>query len=129
MLAGRFFLSGAAYSLSMARPQDRRRSIRFLANMFARNGYFRSPRGPATPQDSHRGYELRFTADDDSERDQILRHLARLGIKPGKPYPHNRYQWRIPIYGREQVDALGKKLMSQKSRASERRAAPRRSRR
>jgi hypothetical protein len=114
----------------MARPQDRRRSIRFLADMFARNGYFRSPRGPATPQDSHRGYELRFTADDDAERDQILRALARLGIKPGKPYPHNRYQWRIPIYGRDQVDALGKKLKagSGKGRKSTR-ASDRRSRR
>jgi hypothetical protein len=111
----------------MGRPIDRRKSIRVLANLFWRNGYFRTPRGGATREDSHRGYELRFTADDDGERDLILRHLAKLGIRPGKPYPHNRYQWRIPIYGRDQVDALGKKLVAlgPKGRASTRRAARR----
>lgn len=95
----------------MARHGQKQRSLRLLASFFWRNGYFRTPRGPRTPSESHRGYELRFTADDDAERDLILRHLDRLGIRAGTPYGHNERQWRIPIYGREQVETLGNKLV------------------
>jgi hypothetical protein len=95
----------------MARTGSKQRSLRALATLFSRNGYFRTPRNQTTPIESHRGYELRFTAFDDAERDAILKHLERLGIRSGRPYWHNDRQWRIPVYGREQVAELGDKLL------------------
>jgi len=81
-----------------------RGALRKLREHFERNGYVRSPRDP-DDSNSHRGYELRFSALDEAERDRIVRLLRRAGFEPGKPFTKGP-AWRIPMYGRQQVAEL-----------------------
>jgi hypothetical protein len=76
-----------------------------LRRFYDRNGYMRSPPDPSLFPRPHRGYELRFSALEDGECDEIVGLLRRLGVVPGKPFAKGPH-WRIPIYGKEQVEAL-----------------------
>jgi hypothetical protein len=105
----------------MGRAVAKRKVIQFLARAFWRNGYFRTPRDPKGRSGGHRGYELRFSALTASERDEIVEHLEALGFHPGRPFQKGPH-WRIPVYGKAQVDELGHMLRELGPKAPARRA-------
>ncbi|MBI2899090.1 MAG: hypothetical protein HYY17_02830 [Planctomycetes bacterium] len=76
-----------------------------LGEMFRRYGYARSGRWKDAPGQVHRGYELRFAAADERERDTVADLLRATGVRSGTPFRKGR-QWRIPVYGREAVARL-----------------------
>jgi hypothetical protein len=108
----------------MGRAVAKRKLIQFLARAFSKNGYFRSPRDPRGRSGGHRGYELRFSALTAAERDAIVEHLEALGIRPGRPFQKGPH-WRIPVYGKEQVDELAQLMQQLGSRRRAKRKSDR----
>jgi hypothetical protein len=88
----------------MSSRRVQRTAVRELSERFRENGYLRSYPDREDAPDSHRGYELRFSAYPD-EIDEIQDHLRALEIRPGKPFEKG-HMVRIPVYGREQVQHL-----------------------
>ena len=76
-------------------------AIRYLQDQYARSGYVRTPPQMDDPG-THRGYELRFTADSRQHCEVIAAALDTLGVLAGKPFIKGRL-YRVPVYGREQV--------------------------
>ena len=80
-----------------------------LAAFFLRNGYVRrhNPARYAAVgcMKYKKGDEVRLVANDDVERARILLLLKTAGFKPGLPFRKGKRggQYRVPIYGREQV--------------------------
>lgn len=80
-----------------------------LVAFFLRNGYVRrhnSARYAAVGYMKYKkGYEVRLVANDDAELARILLLLKDSGFKPGRPFRSDKTggQYRVPIYGREQV--------------------------
>lgn len=89
---------------AVPKTPPRATALRALRRAFAKNGYLRS--APDRRHSStHRGYELRFSALSAEERDAIVAHLRALGVEPGRPFAKGP-AWRIPIYGKAQVETL-----------------------
>jgi hypothetical protein len=85
-------------------PKDmtprQRRALEALRGYFVRNGYVRTGPDRRARPTTHRGHELRFSADDWDEMLDVARCLGHLGIDYGKPFQKGP-AWRIPVYGRE----------------------------
>jgi hypothetical protein len=99
------------------RSAETRRSLEALRSLrehFLRNGYLRSPPDRDKDPATHRGHELRFAALTDDERDQMLSLLGRAGVETGKPFLKGA-AWRIPIYGRDNVEGLIARMFPAKS--------------
>lgn len=80
-----------------------------LAAFFLRNGYVRRHNPARRKADGcmryKKGDEVRLVANTPSERSRILELLRTAGFKPGRPFRKDKKggQYRVPIYGREQV--------------------------
>ena len=80
-----------------------------LAALFQRNGYMRRHNPVRYAAEGcmkyKKGYEVRLVANTATERGRILQLLRTAGFKPGRPFRKNKKsgQYRVPIYGREQV--------------------------
>jgi hypothetical protein len=77
-----------------------------LAAFFERNGYVRLQNTERLSVEGARiykkGNEVRLTANSEAELAQIQELLGFLGFTPGRPFAKGG-QFRIPIYGREQI--------------------------
>ncbi len=76
-----------------------------LAVRFHHNGYRKSPPDREEHPNTHRGYEIRFSALHAAERDEILTLIALAGFKAGRPFPKGPC-WRIPVYGKAATEEL-----------------------
>jgi hypothetical protein len=80
-----------------------------LVAFFLRNGYVRRHNfaryAAVGCMKYKKGYEVRLVANDDAELARILLLLKDSGFKSGRPYRNRKTggQYRVPIYGREQV--------------------------
>ena len=80
-----------------------------LAALFRRNGYVRLHDPVRYAADGcmnyKKGDEVRLVANTEAERVRVLLLLRTAGFKPGRPFRKNEHggQYRVPIYGREQV--------------------------
>jgi hypothetical protein len=73
-----------------------------LARFFRRNGCLRSPNLERRKRDGqayHKGYEIRFTANDRGELRTINRLLRSTGFNVGLPYPKGQ-KFVQPVYGK-----------------------------
>ena len=59
-----------------------------------------------------KGDEVRLVANTPSELSRILQLLRTEGFKPGRPFLKDKQgsQYRVPLYGREQVARFLKKI-------------------
>ena len=77
-----------------------------LARYFTRNGYVRWQNPKRLARDGYMGYkkgdEVRLTAQDEQELHDIQELLVRAGFRSGRPFVKGQ-QYRLPIYGREEV--------------------------
>ncbi len=89
---------------AVAKTPPRAAALRALRRAYAKNGYLRSA-PDRRHSNTHRGYELRFSALSIEEMDAIVGHLRALGVEPGRPFAKGS-NWRIPIYGKTQVEGL-----------------------
>lgn len=84
-------------------------AISQLAVLFDRNGYVRRQNPARRKADGcmsyKKGDEVRLVANTPSERSRILQLLRTAGFKPGRPFVKDQRgrQYRVPLYGREQV--------------------------
>ncbi len=89
----------------MSSPKPRASTTAQLARFFHRNGYVRRlkvERRRAEGRKYKKGDEVRLVAGSTSELAAIRRLLLQAGFKVGRPFVHAR-QFRIPLYGRQQV--------------------------
>ena len=77
----------------------------FLAGAYSRNGHTRTPADREVNPGTHRGYEIRFSALNAAEREEIVKALRDAGFAPGRPFAKGP-AWRIPVYGRDAVRRL-----------------------
>ena len=87
----------------------RKKALAELRALFERNGYARSEPDRRRFKTTHRGYELRWAANDAEERDRIVGLLRRAGFRPGRPFA-KVHQFRVPVYGAGQVRELTGRL-------------------
>ncbi len=94
----------------MKKPSPIPNAVAFeLTSFFLRNGYVRRHNPVRYAADGcmkyKKGDEIRLVANSISERVHILRLVETMGFKAGQPHQKSKTsgQYRIPIYGREQV--------------------------
>ena len=98
-----------------------------LAAFFQRNGYVRRHDPVRYAADGcmkyKKGDEVRLVANTAAERVRIRQLLRTAGFKPGRPFRKDKQggQYRVPIYGREQVARFLR--IVEETRACQQRAA------
>lgn len=94
-------------SSTVANPPTMRQAKRQLTALFERNGYVRwqNPDRIAEvgSQVYKKGDEVRLVAESDAELAHIQQLLEVRGFVSGRPFVKGKYQYCVPIYGREQV--------------------------
>ncbi|MGQ0553224.1 MAG: hypothetical protein ACT4PU_08380 [Planctomycetota bacterium] len=76
-----------------------------LAKWYHRNGYVRrlNPKRRRAEKSAYKkGDEVRLVANSLKEVAAIKRMLKQAGFRAGRPFEHSR-QYRVPIYGRQEV--------------------------
>ncbi|MBI5851031.1 MAG: hypothetical protein HZB39_08375 [Planctomycetes bacterium] len=96
-----------------------------LFEFFMRCSCVRQPKGERRtdePATYKKGWEVRLVLDDLDELTEARRLLARMRLRPGRPYRKGR-KWVQPIYGRRAVEAFGTDVEEPRPRAADRRAS------
>ena len=92
-----------------------------LVGSFCRNGYVRRlkvDRRRTEGQKYKKGDEVRLVASSPAELATIRRLLRQAGFKAGRPYVQGR-QFRLPLYGRQQVARFLAMVASQRAVAAD----------
>ncbi len=80
---------------------------------FHRNGCRRMPnkdRYEEGSQNYKKGWEIRFTANNEAEAAELSKLLGDAGFKHGKFYSKNNAQIIVPLYGREASEKFSELL-------------------
>ncbi len=99
-----------------------------LAKWYHRNGYVRRlnpKRRKAEKSTYKKGDEVRLVANSLKEVATLRRLLKMAGFRPGQPFAHSR-QYRLPLYGRQEVARFLALVARPSSGESKRKAPPRR---